>query len=90
VSECIANGPALLYTSRGRFAEYDLLVGEMPRVLRCRYIPQQDLRTGCWADAVAEVLRQPPPPASLDTNGAEVVANHILEICNLKFHGLAL
>ena len=80
VSECIANGPALIYTSRGRFAEYDVLVAEMPRVLRCRYLPQEDLRTGCWADAVTGVLRQPPPPATLDTNGAAVVADQILEI----------
>ncbi len=27
VSECVANGTALLYTSRGRFIEYDLFVG---------------------------------------------------------------
>ena len=36
VSDCIANGTALLYTSRGRFAEYDVLIREMPRYLRCR------------------------------------------------------
>jgi len=84
VSECIANGPALLYTSRGRFAEYDLFVAEMPRLLRCRYISQEDLRSGRWADAVAEVLRQPPPPASLDTNGAEVVADRILEVADCR------
>jgi hypothetical protein len=84
VSECIANGPALLYTSRGRFAEYDLFVAEMPRLLRCRYIPQEDLRTGRWADAVTAVLQQPPPPASLDTNGAEVVADRILEIADCR------
>jgi len=82
VSECIANGPALLYTSRGRFAEYDVLVAEMPRVLRCRYLSQDDLRTGCWADAVTAVLRQPPPPATPDTNGAAVVADRILEIAD--------
>ncbi len=84
VSECIANGPALLYTSRGRFAEYDVLVAEMPRVLRCRFLPQEDLRTGCWTDAVTSVLRQPPPPATLDTNGATVVADQILDIADCR------
>ena len=82
VSECIANGPALLYTSRGRFAEYDVLVAGMRQVLRCRYLPQEDLRTGRWADAVTAVLRQPPPPATIDTNGAAVVADRILEMAN--------
>ena len=32
VSECVANGTPLLYTSRGRFVEYDVFVAEMPRV----------------------------------------------------------
>ena len=56
VSECIANGTALLYTSRGRFAEYDVFVEEMPRVLRCRYISQDDLLAGRWADAIDALL----------------------------------
>ena len=31
VSECIANDTALLYTSRGRLIEYDVMVAEMPQ-----------------------------------------------------------
>ena len=38
IAECIANDTALLYTSRGRFAEYDVMVREMPRYLRCGFI----------------------------------------------------
>src|SRR5262249_49209701 len=34
VSECVANHTPLLYTSRGRFAEYDVMLREMPRLLR--------------------------------------------------------
>ena len=48
VSECVANGTPLLYTSRGRFVEYDVFVAEMPRVLRCRFMPQDDLLAGRW------------------------------------------
>ena len=59
VSECVANGTALLYTSRGRFIEYDVFVAEMPRVLRCRYISQEDLLAGRWADAIEALLAQP-------------------------------
>ena len=33
VSECIVNGAALLYTSRGRFAEYDVFVEEIRALL---------------------------------------------------------
>lgn len=82
VSECIANGPALLYTSRGRFAEYDLLVAEMPRVLRCRYLPPEELLSGRWAEAVTELLGQTAPPARISIDGAEVVADQILAMAD--------
>jgi hypothetical protein len=80
VSDCIANGTALLYTSRGRFAEYDVFVEEMPRVLRCRYMPQDDLRAGRWADAVEALLAQPSPPEHSRVDGAEVAAEAILDV----------
>jgi len=79
VSECAANGTALLYTSRGRFAEYDVFVAEMPRILRCRYISQDDLRAGRWADAIDALLSSPAPPDLPVVNGAAVAVNQILE-----------
>jgi L-arabinokinase len=78
VSECIANGTALLYTSRGRFIEYDLLVAEMPRVLRCREIPRDDLFGGRWAGPVAALLAQPGPAAALRVDGAGIAAAEVL------------
>ena len=78
VSECAANGTALLYTSRGRFVEYDLFVAEMPQMLRCRFIPHDDLFAGRWADHVEALLEQPPPPARVRIDGAEVAADHVL------------
>ena len=35
ISECLANDTALLYTSRGDFREYQVLVDAMPTFLRC-------------------------------------------------------
>ena len=78
VSECVANDTALLYTSRGRFIEYDLFVAEMPRILRCRHISQEDLFAGRWADAVDALAAQPPPPERPRTDGAELAAARIL------------
>jgi UDP:flavonoid glycosyltransferase YjiC (YdhE family) len=75
VSECVANGTPLLYTSRGRFAEYDVFVAEMPRVLRCRFMPQDDLRSGRWRPHIEAVLAQPPPPERARIDGAEVAAD---------------
>jgi L-arabinokinase len=78
VSECIANHTALLYTSRGRFIEYDLFVAEMPRVLRCRYISQEDLFAGRWAECIDALLQQPEPPERARVDGADVAATEIL------------
>lgn len=77
VSECVANETPLLYTSRGRFVEYDMFVAQMPRVLRCRYISQEDLLEGRWADAVAALLAQPAPPERPRVDGADVAAEAI-------------
>jgi hypothetical protein len=80
VSECVANGTALLYTSRGRFPEYDVFVAEMPRVLRCRYLPQEDLLAGRWRGAVQAILSQAPRPERPAINGADVAADAILDL----------
>lgn len=77
VSECIANGTPLLYTSRGRFVEYDVFVAGMPRVLRCRYLDRSDLLAGRWAGAVRALLAQLPPPETARVDGAQVAAEEI-------------
>jgi hypothetical protein len=80
VSECAANGTALLYTSRGRFIEYDVFVAEMPSVLRCRYLSQEDLLAGRWAEAVDALLAQPAPPDRARFDGADVAAQAIVNL----------
>ena len=80
VSECVANGIALLYTSRGRFVEYDLMVAGMPRLLRCRYLSQEDLLAGRWAGAIDALLAQPAPPEHPAVDGARIATNEILRM----------
>jgi L-arabinokinase len=79
VSECIANHTALLYTSRGHFAEHDILVAGMHPVLRSRFISQQDLRGGQWQPSITALLGQPDPPERMTADGAVVVAAAILD-----------
>jgi L-arabinokinase len=74
ISECIANGTAMIYTSRGHFVEYPLLVRAMPRYLRCRFLDNDSLLTGRWLGALKDVSGAPPPLERPATNGAEVVA----------------
>lgn len=77
ISECVANGTAVLYTSRGRFAEYDVLVSEMPRYLQCGFIDQDDLLRGRWRAAL-ERLAAAAPRERPATNGAEIIARMIV------------
>jgi len=79
VSECVANHTAIVYTSRGRFAEYDVFVREMPRYVRAQFISPEDLRAGRWRAALEGALGQPAPrPAA--THGAVAAVARILEM----------
>lgn len=78
IAECLANDTALVYTSRGRFREYDVLVGEMPRFLRCAFLPQEDVFAGRWRAALDAALARPSPPTHPSTEGADVIAENIV------------
>jgi hypothetical protein len=60
--------------------EYDVFVAEMPRVLRCRFIPQEDLLAGRWRPHIDALLGQPPPPEHPRIDGAIVAAKAILDV----------
>jgi hypothetical protein len=78
IGECAAHQTAMLYTSRGRFAEYDVLVREMPRFVRSEFIPHDALFAGNWRPYLEQLLAQPSPPAA-DVSGAAQVADIVLE-----------
>jgi hypothetical protein len=78
IAECAANDTALLYTSRGHFAEYDVLVAGMPRYLRTRFVDQATLLAGRWAEDLDALLGQPDPPERADVSGADVAAERLL------------
>jgi L-arabinokinase len=80
ISECIANDTAMLYTSRGHFAEYDVLVREMPRFLRAHYINHADLFAGAWRAHLAHVLTLPAAPERPRVDGADVVSGYLLDM----------
>jgi len=77
VSECIANGTRLLYTSRGRFREYDIFIEQMPHFLPCQFLSLRDLSAGRWNAAIGNLLAKPFPDHRPDTNGAEIAAAKI-------------
>jgi L-arabinokinase len=79
ISECAANQTALLYTSRGRFREYEVLVASLPGLVRSEYIDQRDLVEGRWRNAVERLFAQPAPSAPR-SDGALVAATHLASL----------
>jgi hypothetical protein len=75
ISDCAANETALLYTSRGRFREYDVLVSALPGLVRSCFIDQPDLVAGSWRPAVERLLTAPPPPSPPRVDGATLAAS---------------
>ena len=73
IAECAVNDTAMLYTSRGRFPEYDVLVAGLPALVRAAFIGHDELFAGRWHAHLDGLLNRPrpDPPAS---NGAQVVA----------------
>jgi len=80
IAECLANETAMLYTDRGRFAEYDVLVASMPGLLPSRYMPRTDLLAGRWQGHLDEVASMPWPAVRPRTDGASVAASHLLAL----------
>ncbi len=79
VSDAIAAGTRLVYTERGDFPEYPVLVREMTPLLACEHVSNQDLLAGRLEDPVRRVLARPVPPPP-DLGGAGRGAERILEL----------
>jgi L-arabinokinase len=75
VSECVAYGTPMVYTPRGRFAEYDVMVREMPRYLRCAPLDHEALLAGRWRAALDAAVHAPGPAERPRIDGADVVAD---------------
>jgi UDP:flavonoid glycosyltransferase YjiC (YdhE family) len=83
IAECLANDTAMVYTSRGHFIEYDVLVAAIPRFLRCAFIDHDALFAGAWSESLDRVLAQPAPAEHPATNGAEVASDAIARLAGL-------
>jgi L-arabinokinase len=82
VSECIANDTAIVYTPRGAFAEYPILVEHIERWLRHAFIEHADLLAGRWRRALDAAVQCAPPSERPATNGAGVIADIIAALCS--------
>jgi hypothetical protein len=81
VTECIANSVPLIYLPRHGFAEHEALVLGMNQWGGGIEISEQAFHAGEWHDALRRALTVQPNPAAFATNGAEVIAQKIMEFC---------
>lgn len=79
VSDAIGAGTRLLYTDRGDFPEYPILVEEMARYLPAAYVSNDDVMQGRLGPVLTAVLAQQPRQAP-DTGGARVAAHRLIEL----------
>jgi L-arabinokinase len=84
VADCLANRVPMVYTTRPGFKEQEILVPGMHSLGRAVHIEQEDLLAGRLRPAIdaARALDHPWQPLAFD--GADVVANRILEIADLQ------
>ena len=77
VTDCIGAATRLVYTDRGDFPEYPVMVGEMPRYLPAVFASNDDVREGRLGPALEAVLALPFPDPPR-TDGASVAAEKLL------------
>ena len=78
VSDAIGAGVRLIYTDRGDFPEYDVIVAALKGWLAAVYVSQADLRAGRLDAALSQVLALERPRAP-DMRGADTVARRLLK-----------
>ena len=84
ISESATAGTPMVYTSRGDFREYDVLVTEMPKILRSAFISQADLFGGRWQTSLDAALAAPAPSLRLEPTGADEAAGLIAQLATDK------
>jgi hypothetical protein len=74
VAECVANRTPMVYTPRGRFAEYPYLVAGIRRHLAHAEIGNDDLLAGRWGAALEQLWSSRAVEPDVAIDGAEVAA----------------
>jgi len=67
----------MLYTSRGEFREYPILVEGVKKYLPSTFISNEKLKTGDFKDELFQLLSKPDMFKQFPVNGAETVVDII-------------
>ena len=77
VAECIANQTPILYTSRGDFPEYEVLVKGMERYLNTSYLSLEEFLAGRWEKQLVSLLSEEKKFVEEDVSGAFQAARYL-------------
>jgi hypothetical protein len=81
VADCLAHGTPMIYSDRGLFPEYEILVQAIEAQLNAVYLPSAELYAGNWESAIQQLeARLLPVPAISDAGGrvcAEAILAHL-------------
>jgi hypothetical protein len=83
VADCLANRVSVLFTDRGPFREYEVLAEGLRRLGRSRYIPRTDLLEMDLRANLEAILDSKATWSDEPTNGAEVVAERVVETASI-------
>lgn len=78
VTDAVAAGTRMLYTDRGDFPEYPLLVEGIRRWLPSGFVTNDEVLQARFEPALEEVLEAPFPSVPPPLDGARIAAEHIL------------
>ena len=84
VSDALGAHTRVVYTERGDFPEYPILVREMAEYLPCAYVSNEDLLAGRLGDALSSVMDKPWPEAPR-LDGASAVARRLLTMAGIDY-----
>jgi hypothetical protein len=80
VADCLVHGTPVIYTDRGLFPEYEILVRALTEHLTTVYIPSAELYAGRWQEAIENLERLPRRSPFLPANGVEACARAVLDM----------
>lgn len=81
VTECIANSVPLIYPPRKGFIEHEALTAGMTRWGGGAPITEADFLAGRWGESLGAALAARPDPNAFATDGADVIAQKLMEFC---------
>jgi hypothetical protein len=79
VADCLSDGTPMIYSDRGDFPEYPILVEGIETHLSCCYMPKEDLYAGTWGPYLERLNQPSRPKPKFKTDGAQVAAERIVK-----------